>query len=117
MFLEVGTSSPEDSSEREVKKSVGRFFYGSGHHSKDIEETFFLEMVSYFLGHGPIMTNISSLQELKVWILEDSLQNMQLYIEEMRKTWETTGCSILLDGWIGSSGRNLVTILVYFHEV
>ncbi|XP_073144164.1 uncharacterized protein [Henckelia pumila] len=113
MCSEVGTSSPEDSSEREVKKSVGRFFYGSGHQFKDVEETFFLEMVSCFFGHGPIMNSIPSLTELKGWILEDSLQNMQLYVEEMRKTWKTTGCSILLDGWIDSGGRNLVNILVH----
>lgn len=112
-FSEVGTSSHEDSSEREVKKSVGRFFYGSGHQFKDVEETFFLEMVSCFFGHGPIMNNIPRLKELKGWILEDSLLNMQLYVEEMRKTWEATGCSILLDGWIDSSGRNLINILVY----
>ncbi|XP_073311182.1 uncharacterized protein [Primulina huaijiensis] len=112
-FSEVGTSSHDDSSEMEVKKSVGRFFYGTGHPFKDVEETFFLEMVSCFFGHGPIMNNIPSLKELKGWILEDSLLNMQLYVEEMRKTWETTGCSILLDGWIDSSGRNLVNILVY----
>lgn len=112
-FSEDGSDSTEDSSEREVKKSVGRYFYGSGHQFKDVEETFFLEMVSCFFGHGPIMNNIPSLQELKGWILEDSVSNMQVYYEEMKKTWESTGCSILLDGWIDSSGRNLVNILVY----
>ncbi|XP_075490253.1 uncharacterized protein LOC142528879 [Primulina tabacum] len=112
-FSEVGSDSAEDSSEREVKKSVGRYFYGSGHQFKDVEEIFFLEMVSCFFGHGPIMNNIPSLQELKGWILEDSVSNMQLYAQEMKKTWESTGCSILLDGWIDSSGRNLVNILVY----
>ncbi|XP_073065064.1 uncharacterized protein [Primulina eburnea] len=74
-FSEVGTSSHENSSEMEVKKSVGRFFYGTGHPFKDVEETFFLEMVSCFFGHGPIMNNIPSLKELKGWILEDSLLN------------------------------------------
>ncbi|KAH0638783.1 hypothetical protein KY285_035369 [Solanum tuberosum] len=37
----------------------------------------------------------------------------KMYVTEIRNSWESTGCSILLDGWIDSDGRNLINILVY----
>jgi len=54
-----------------------------------------------------------SCQELKGWILEDAVKEMRQYVTEIRNSWASTGCSILLDGWIESDGRNLINTLVY----
>ncbi|KAG8374722.1 hypothetical protein BUALT_Bualt10G0025500 [Buddleja alternifolia] len=53
-----------------------------------------------------------SCDELKGWILKDTLITMQKYVEEIKISWETTGCSILLDTWTDSQNRKLINILV-----
>ncbi|KAG8374724.1 hypothetical protein BUALT_Bualt10G0025700 [Buddleja alternifolia] len=61
---------------------------------------------------GQITDHIPSFEELKGWISKDKLITMQKYVEEIKISWETTGCSILLDTWTDSQDRKLINILV-----
>ncbi|XP_015163456.1 uncharacterized protein [Solanum tuberosum] len=72
----------------------------------------FRRMVKATLSPGQTI-KFPSCQELNGWILEDAVQEMQQYVTEIRKSWASTGCSILLDGWIDLNNRNLINILVY----
>ncbi|KAK4359353.1 hypothetical protein RND71_021582 [Anisodus tanguticus] len=102
-----------DSSLRDISKSIGRFFYEAGIDFDAIRSSSFQRMVKATLGHPGETIKIPSCQELKGWILQDAVKEMQQYVTEMKNSWASTGCSVLLDGWVDSNGRNLINILVY----
>ncbi|KAH0737384.1 hypothetical protein KY290_036089 [Solanum tuberosum] len=99
-------------SSQEISKSIGRFFYEAGIDFAVIRSPSFQKMVKATLSPGQTI-KFPSCQELKGWILEDAVKEMWQYVTENRNSWASTGCSILLDGWIDSDGRNLINILVY----
>ncbi|KAH9750783.1 HAT transposon superfamily protein [Citrus sinensis] len=61
---------------------------------------------------GKEKCEIPSCQDLKGWILHEEVMEMQEYVKRIRHSWESTGCSILLDGWTDENGRNLVSFIV-----
>ncbi|KAK4342727.1 hypothetical protein RND71_038543 [Anisodus tanguticus] len=102
-----------DSSSQEISKSIGRFFYEAGIDFDAIRSPSFQRMVKATLSHPGETIKFPSCQELKGWILQDAVKEMQQYVMEMKNSWASTGCSVLLDGWVDSNGRNLINILVY----
>ncbi|CAN4106142.1 unnamed protein product [Withania somnifera] len=101
-----------DSSSQEISKSIGRFFYEAGVDFDAIKSPSFQRMVKATLSPGQTI-KFPSCQELKGWILQDAVKEMQQYVKEIRNSWASTGCSVLLDGWVDSNSRNLINILVY----
>ncbi|KAH0632689.1 hypothetical protein KY284_035475 [Solanum tuberosum] len=99
-------------SSQEISKSIGRFFYEAGINFDATRSPSFQKMVKATLSPGQTI-KFPSCQELKGWILEDAVKEMRQYVTEIRNSWASTGCSILLDGWIDSDGRNLINTLVY----
>ena len=61
-------------------------------------------MINATLGNSQMVYNIPSCQELKGWILKDEVKDIQEYVKKIRHSWASTGCSILLDGWIDEKG-------------
>lgn len=45
-------------------------------------------------------------------ILKIKMKEVQGYIEDIKQSWSSSGCSILMDGWINEEGRELVTFLM-----
>ncbi|XP_077240813.1 uncharacterized protein LOC143881562 isoform X2 [Tasmannia lanceolata] len=77
-------SEVKDCSSENVFRHIGRFFYG----------------------------NVPSYHELKGWILQEEVKEMRQRVKVVKHSWETTGCSLLLDGWTDEKGRNLISFLV-----
>ncbi|XP_075088307.1 uncharacterized protein LOC107796009 [Nicotiana tabacum] len=108
----VAGSSVVDSSSREISKSIGRFFYEEGIDFDAIRSPSFRKMVKATFIPGKTII-FPSCHELKGWILQGAVEEMRQYVTKIRNSWASTGCSILLDGWVDSKGRNLINILVY----
>ncbi|XP_060170931.1 uncharacterized protein LOC132601896 [Lycium barbarum] len=70
-------------------------------------------MIKATLSHPGETIKFPSCQELKGWILPDAVKEMQQYVTEMKNSRANTSCSVLLDGWVDSKGRNLINISVY----
>ncbi|KAA8540159.1 hypothetical protein F0562_024278 [Nyssa sinensis] len=102
----------EDSSLWQAKKCIGRFFYENGIDFSAAKSPSFQRIINSTVGCGVSGYKIPSCQELKGWILQDEMKEMQQYVKEIRNSWAKTGCSILLDGWIDEKGRDLINILV-----
>lgn len=102
----------EDSSSRQVKKSIGRFFYELGIDLSAATSPSFQRLINATLAHGQIGYKLPSCEDLKGWILKEEVKEMQQYVKDVRNSWENTGCSILLDGWMDQKGRNLINVLV-----
>ncbi|XP_019198465.1 PREDICTED: uncharacterized protein LOC109192332 isoform X2 [Ipomoea nil] len=105
-------SGVSDSSLRKAQKSIGRFFYETGVDFDAIKSPSFVRMIKSIIGPFNTM-KIPTCNDLKGWILQDAVKEMQEYTSDIKSVWAATGCSILLDGWVDSRGRKLVNILVY----
>ncbi|XP_019198468.1 PREDICTED: uncharacterized protein LOC109192333 isoform X3 [Ipomoea nil] len=104
-------SGVSDSSLRKAQKSIGRFFYETGVDFSAIKAPSFPVMIKSII--GPLNTmKLPTCNDLKGWILQDAVKEMQEYTSDIKSVWATTGCSILLDGWVDSKGRKLVNVLV-----
>ncbi|KAF5931656.1 hypothetical protein HYC85_027827 [Camellia sinensis] len=110
---QAAPSAMEDLSSQQAERCIGRFFYETGIDFSAAKSPSFQRMISATIGSGQIGVRIPSCQELKGWILWDEVKEMQQYIKEIRNSWASTGCSMLLDGWIDGNGRNLINILVH----
>ncbi|KAH7515227.1 hypothetical protein FEM48_Zijuj10G0004600 [Ziziphus jujuba var. spinosa] len=102
----------EDSASRKVLRCIGRFFYETGLDFSAVNSVSFKGIINATLDLSQVEYEAPSCQELKGWILQAEVKEMQEYVKNIRKSWATTGCSILLDGWVDEKGRHLVSFLV-----
>lgn len=54
-----------------------------------------------------------SFHAMRVTLLNDAKQSVQLIVESYRKFWSETGCTIMSDGWRDTRHRPLINFLVY----
>ncbi|KAL3506501.1 hypothetical protein ACH5RR_031883 [Cinchona calisaya] len=102
----------QSSSPIEFQKQVGRFFYETGTDFIAATCPSFQRMINANFGSKETAYPIPSSEDLKGWILQESMAEMQQYVSEIRSSWASTGCSILLDGWEDLTGRKLLNVLV-----
>ncbi|KAF5466243.1 hypothetical protein F2P56_016188 [Juglans regia] len=102
----------KDALSMQAQKSIARFFYETGVDFSAANSASFKRMINATLGHGQTEYDVPSCQELKGWMLQDEVKEMQEYVKKIRHSWESTGCSILLDAWVDEKGRHLVNFLV-----
>ncbi|XP_021765755.1 uncharacterized protein LOC110730275 isoform X1 [Chenopodium quinoa] len=94
------------------KRSIGRFFLENGIDFCAVSSPSFSSMISNFLKGGESKQFIPSIAELRGWIFDDELCEIENYVKKVRLTWPLTGCSILLDGWTDHLGRSLINVVV-----
>ncbi|KAJ7952057.1 putative HAT transposon superfamily protein [Quillaja saponaria] len=109
---DISDESKSCSTPSQLQKYIGQFFYETGLDFSAVNSPSFKRMIYAALSYGRVECKIPDCQELKGWILQDEVREMQEYVRKVRNTWETTGCSILLDGWKDEKGRSLVNFLV-----
>ncbi|KAK3015914.1 hypothetical protein RJ639_007650, partial [Escallonia herrerae] len=112
MGSQAVASGIEDSSPWEVQKCIARFFYETGIDFSAARTPSFQRMINATVGCGRDGYQIPNFQAFKGCILKSEVKEMQQYVKEIRHSWASTGCSILLDGWVDGKGRNLINILV-----
>ncbi|KAL9246896.1 hypothetical protein vseg_020376 [Gypsophila vaccaria] len=95
-----------------AKRSVGRFFFENAIDFSAVTSPSFQSMMGFSSNKGEAVHSIPSVRELKGWILEDELSDIENYVKNVRLSWARTGCSILLDGWTDQSGRNLINVVI-----
>lgn len=108
----LNAEKDEDSSSRQPKKCVGRFFYETNTDFSVVNSPSFQLLINGTVGCGKTNYKVPSLQELNGWILQEQVKEVQEHVEKIRQSWARTGCRILFDGWIDEKGRNLVTFIV-----
>ncbi|XP_058228190.1 uncharacterized protein LOC131336397 isoform X1 [Rhododendron vialii] len=106
-------SAMEDLSSHQAQICIARFFYENDIDFSAAKSPSFKRMINATLDNGQTGFRIPSYQEMKGQILRGEVKEMQQYVKETRNSWASTGCSILLDGWIDENGRNLLNILAH----
>ena len=51
--------------------------------------------------------------EIKSKYLEMEYKDMEAYVNIQREKWETYGCTIMCDGWIGPTKLSIINFMVY----
>ena len=44
---------------------------------------------------------------------EEEKNDVNVRLEELKKSWESTGCTVMSDGWTDTKGRTLINFLVH----
>ncbi|XP_011004402.1 PREDICTED: uncharacterized protein LOC105110897 [Populus euphratica] len=91
----------EGESQTSVSNEVAEYFLETGINVKPSSPRRF---------HGIFGGTISD--ELEFEVLEEKLKDVQEKVETIRKTWASSGCTILMDEWVDGNDRCLVNFLV-----
>lgn len=94
-----------------ASKCIGRFFFEAGIDLNNIKLLSFQRMVDAAMSCGSGF-KVPKYDELKGWVLEENLREVQRRVEAVKHSWNQTGCSILLDCWTDQRGRSLISFLV-----
>ncbi|KAF9678129.1 hypothetical protein SADUNF_Sadunf07G0002900 [Salix dunnii] len=108
----MSSGAKENVLSRQAQRCIGRFFYETGFDFSASALPSFQRMINAILDDGASEYKVPALQDLKGWILHDEVEEMKTYVKEISRSWASTGCSVLLDGWVDEKGRNLVSFVV-----
>ncbi|EHA8590432.1 hypothetical protein COCNU_scaffold018774G000010 [Cocos nucifera] len=93
-------------------KCIGSFFYEAGIDLAGIKLPSFQRMIDAVRGCGTGY-KVPTSDELQGWILQQEVSEALAHVEDVKRSWGRTGCSILLDGWTTDQrGRFLLRFLV-----
>ncbi|KAI3933292.1 hypothetical protein MKW98_006651 [Papaver atlanticum] len=94
------------------KQAEDKFFFENGIDFSVANSPTFQKMMHALVGRGSMLSKVPSCNDLKGWILQEELKASQEHVREVVHSWGSTGCSILLDGWIDGKGRHLINFVV-----
>ncbi|KAL5800550.1 hypothetical protein ACOSQ3_033630 [Xanthoceras sorbifolium] len=96
----------------EADMAVARFMYDAGLPFSAANSCFFQQMADAVAAVGPGY-KMPSYHSLRSKLLNRVAQDAGAYCEELKNTWEVTGCSILVDRWMDRTGRTVINFFVY----
>lgn len=98
-----------------IHMAIGRFLYDIGAPLDAVNSVYFQPMVDAIASGGAEVV-LPTNQDLRGWILKNSVEEVKNDIEKLKAGWGRTGCSILVDQWSTEMGRILLNFLVYCPE-
>ncbi|XP_039117838.1 uncharacterized protein LOC120253587 [Dioscorea cayenensis subsp. rotundata] len=109
------TITPTATNSKEARNlvclDIGRFFFENGIAFNVIKSPSFANMVMSIGNYGRGLKR-PSIHELRNWILNEEIKTTNKIVEEMKRTWPSTGVSIMSDEWKDTRGRSLINFLV-----
>ncbi|KAJ4720490.1 HAT transposon superfamily [Melia azedarach] len=96
----------------EADMAVARFMYDAGLPFTAANSHFFQQMADAIATVGPGY-KMPSYHSLRSKLLNRVVQDAGAYCEELKKTWEVTGCSVLVDRWMDRTARTVINFFVY----
>lgn len=100
---------------RELHMAIGRFFYDVGLPLDSVNSVYFQPMVNAIASNGSGLVGPTS-HDLRGWILRDSLEEVKNNVDQCKRSWARTGCSVLVEEFSSEKGRRLVNFLVHSTE-
>ncbi|CAB4268597.1 unnamed protein product [Prunus armeniaca] len=92
--------------------AVARFMYESGIPFTAANSHFYQQMADAIAAAGPGY-KMPSYHALRGKLLNKSVQDAEEYEEELRKSWDVTGCSVMVDRWVDKTGNSVINFFVY----
>ncbi|XP_077245531.1 uncharacterized protein LOC143885307 [Tasmannia lanceolata] len=94
-----------------VCQNIARFFYSNALSFNLVKCPFFdamVESITYF-GHG---LKVPSYHEMRNTFLKREVENIESMMDEYKKEWKKTGCTLMSDGWTDGVNRSITNFLV-----
>ncbi|XP_028099435.1 uncharacterized protein LOC114298970 isoform X2 [Camellia sinensis] len=92
--------------------AVAKFMYDAGIPFSASNSYYFQLMADAITAAGPGY-KMPSYHSLRGKLLNNSFQEAKELCCELRKSWEVTGCSIMVDRWADKTGRTVINFFVY----
>lgn len=92
--------------------AVARFIYESGIPFTAANSLFYQQMADAIAAVGPDY-KMPSYHALRGKLLNKSIEDAEEYGEELRKSWDVTGCSVMVDRWVDKAGHSVINFFVY----
>lgn len=92
--------------------AVAKFFYIAGIPFSSVNSFYFQKLVDAVtaLGHG---YKIPSYNSLRGKLLNKCLNETNDFCKEIHKSWEITGCTVIVDRWIDKVGHAMISFYAY----
>ncbi|XP_048428565.1 uncharacterized protein LOC103946149 isoform X3 [Pyrus x bretschneideri] len=92
--------------------AVARFMYESGIPFTAANSHFYQQMADAIAAVGPGY-KMPSYNALRGKLLNHSVHDAEEYGEELRRSWDVTGCSVMVDKWVDKGGHTVINFFVY----
>lgn len=98
-------------SRKDVLSAISKFFYHAGIPSTAAKSPYFHRMLELVGQYGPGLKGPSS-RLISDLFLYNEVASSKEYLEELKVSWTSAGCSILADSWKDAQGRIMINLLV-----
>lgn len=98
-----------------VQMAIGRFLFYAGIPFDVVDSIYFQKMIVAIASQGSHISS-PSCNDLRSWILKNSVKEVKSDLDRFRGYWERSGCSILVDEWVTEKDRRLVNVTVNCSE-
>ncbi|KAK2983482.1 hypothetical protein RJ640_006495, partial [Escallonia rubra] len=105
-------SFPTQESADHADIAVTNFMFMTGIPLSASNSSYFQQMADAIAAAGPGY-KMPSYNSLRGKLLNRSCQDLSEPLHELRKSWEITGCSVMVDRWSDSTGRTVINFFVY----
>ncbi|XP_060961998.1 uncharacterized protein LOC115710731 [Cannabis sativa] len=105
------TSKNEKEMRDNVCMDIGRCFYENALPFHLAKSPSFINMCRSIGNYGRGLKP-PSMYELRTWILKEEIKTTDTIVEDIKKTWPSTGVSIMSDGWSDGRNRSILNILI-----
>ncbi|KAH9291987.1 hypothetical protein KI387_042831, partial [Taxus chinensis] len=95
----------------EADDAIGKFFYAAGIPFNVARSPYYKEAMAKVAKAGTSYVPPGD-TKLRTTILDRNYSKVNLLMEEMKVTWVSHGCSIIMDGWTDIRHRPLINIIV-----
>ncbi|KAK3011670.1 hypothetical protein RJ639_010683, partial [Escallonia herrerae] len=106
------TSFPTQECADHADIAVANFMFVTGLPLSASNSFYFQQMADAIAAAGPGY-KMPSYNSLRGKLLNRSCQDVSKPLHELRKSWEITGCSVMVDRWSDSTGRTVINFFVY----
>ncbi|KAK6131527.1 hypothetical protein DH2020_034734 [Rehmannia glutinosa] len=96
----------------EVDKKLAKFFTLNNIAFNVVQKESFKEFLRAIMDYGPSY-KIPSYSVLRTKLIPDVKKDVEHYVAEVKKTWTTTGCTLMSDIWSDLKHRAFINIVAY----
>ncbi|KAG6631013.1 hypothetical protein CIPAW_13G061100 [Carya illinoinensis] len=96
----------------QAKMAVARWWYDSNLPFNAAQSKFYQPAIDAMTAIGPGFKG-PSLYELRGNLLKMAVNEVQNYLQQIKKVWTETGCTLMADGWTNQKQQSIINFLVY----
>ncbi|XP_031499154.1 uncharacterized protein LOC116263556 [Nymphaea colorata] len=96
---------------KQVYSAIGQFFFANDLSFNLCNNPYFERMIEAMGNYGRGLKP-PTYNDMQASILKEEVDKVQIKLEDNKKTWLKTSCTIMADGWIGGKSGNLINFLI-----